>query len=132
MAKQIYIDENGNEQLVSGTINTADMLPIESGSSTNTKDYIDSVKSDVAVLNNRNNIKYYDLAVTTVANSYVSPFSAYKSENLPADLQSKTVLSAQVLSHSATNPTSVQFKDYTVHVYSKSAEAFDVRVVYID
>ena len=42
MAKQIYIDENGNEQLVSGTINTADMLPIESGSSTNTKDYIDS------------------------------------------------------------------------------------------
>jgi len=42
MAKQIYIDENGNEQLVSGTINTADMLPIQSGSATNTKDYIDS------------------------------------------------------------------------------------------
>ena len=42
MAKQIYIDENGNEQLVSGTINTADMLPIASGSSTNTKDYIDT------------------------------------------------------------------------------------------
>ena len=43
MAKQIYIDENGNENLVSGTINTADTLPIASGSSTNTKDYIDSV-----------------------------------------------------------------------------------------
>ena len=42
MAKQIYIDENGNENLVSGTINTADTLPIASGSSTNTKDYIDS------------------------------------------------------------------------------------------
>lgn len=42
MAKQIYIDENGNEQMVSGTINTADMLPIESGSATNTKGYIDS------------------------------------------------------------------------------------------
>lgn len=42
MAKQIYIDENGNENLVSGTINTADMLPIESGSGTNTKDYIDT------------------------------------------------------------------------------------------
>lgn len=47
MAKQIYIDENGNEQLVSGTINTADMLPIESGSATNTKDYIDSGLSGV-------------------------------------------------------------------------------------
>lgn len=42
MAKQIYIDENGNEQLVSGTINNAEMLPITSGSATNTKDYIDS------------------------------------------------------------------------------------------
>ena len=45
MAKQIYIDENGNEQLVSGTINNAELLPIESGSSTNTKDYIDRLKN---------------------------------------------------------------------------------------
>ena len=42
MAKQIYIDENGNEQLVSGTINSADMLPITNGSATNTKSYIDT------------------------------------------------------------------------------------------
>lgn len=42
MAKQIYIDENGNENLVSGTINNAELLPIQSGSATNTKDYIDS------------------------------------------------------------------------------------------
>ena len=38
----IYIDGNGNEQLVSGTINNAELLPIESGSATNTKSYIDS------------------------------------------------------------------------------------------
>ena len=42
MAKQIYIDENGNEQLVSGTINNAELLPISSIDTTNTKDYIDS------------------------------------------------------------------------------------------
>ena len=107
----------------------AELLPIESGSATNTKSYIDSINT---TLSGRNNIKYYDMSVTTVNNSYVSPFSAYKSENLPASLQSKTVLSAQVLSHSATNPTSVQFKDYTIYVYSKTAESFDVRVVYID
>lgn len=47
MAKQIYIDENGNEQLVSGTINNAELLPIESGSATNTKDYIDSGLSGI-------------------------------------------------------------------------------------
>ncbi len=43
MAKQIYIDENGNEQLVSGTINNASMLPISASDSTNTKDYIDGL-----------------------------------------------------------------------------------------
>lgn len=42
MAKQIYIDENGNEQLVSGTINNASLLPISESDTTNTKDYIDS------------------------------------------------------------------------------------------
>ena len=42
MAKEIYVDGNGNEQLVSGTINNAEMLPIESGSATDTKSYIDS------------------------------------------------------------------------------------------
>ena len=41
MAKQIYIDENGNEHLVSGTINTASMLPISAQENTNTKAYID-------------------------------------------------------------------------------------------
>ena len=41
MAKQIYIDGNGNENLVSGTINNAEMLPITSGSATDTKSYID-------------------------------------------------------------------------------------------
>ena len=42
MAKQIYIDENGNENLVSGTINNASLLPISANDPTNTKDYIDS------------------------------------------------------------------------------------------
>ena len=42
MAKQIYIDENGNEQLVSGTINNAELLPISSSDPMNTKDYIDT------------------------------------------------------------------------------------------
>lgn len=32
MAKQIYIDANGNEIEVSGTINTAEMLPVAAGS----------------------------------------------------------------------------------------------------
>lgn len=41
MAKQIYIDENGNENLVSGTINNASLLPISESDTTDTKSYID-------------------------------------------------------------------------------------------
>ena len=43
MAKQIYIDENGNPIEVSGTINNASMLPISANDSTDTKTYIDNV-----------------------------------------------------------------------------------------
>ena len=42
MSKQIYIDENGNEVLVSGTVNSADVLPIEAGNSIMTKAAIDA------------------------------------------------------------------------------------------
>lgn len=42
MAKQIYIGENGNENVISGTINNASMLPISASDPTNTKDYVDS------------------------------------------------------------------------------------------
>ena len=74
MAKQIYIDENGNEQLVSGTINTADMLPITSGSATNTKDYIDNIAPQLyrvagTILNsNGGTIKGAGTAMITMAN----------------------------------------------------------------
>ena len=40
MAKQIYIDENGNEVLVSGTVNTADMMPMSGGDSTKVSEAI--------------------------------------------------------------------------------------------
>ena len=40
MAKQIYIDENGNPIEVSGTINTAELLPISANDPTDTKTYI--------------------------------------------------------------------------------------------
>lgn len=50
MAKQIYIDGNGNENLVSGTINNAEMLPIQSGSATDTKSYIDNNDFRYAVI----------------------------------------------------------------------------------
>lgn len=43
MAKQMYVDENGNPIEVSGTINNASMLPISANDSTDTKTYIDNI-----------------------------------------------------------------------------------------
>lgn len=48
MAKQIYIDENGNPIEVSGTINTAELLPISGNDTTDTKTYIDNGLSEKA------------------------------------------------------------------------------------
>ena len=42
MAKQYYIDENGNPIQVSGTVNTAELLPISGNDPTDTKTYIDN------------------------------------------------------------------------------------------
>ena len=67
MAKQIYIDGNGNEQLVSGTINNAELLPIESGSATDTKTYIDNGLSGKQA-----KIKQETLNLTTTAQGLVN------------------------------------------------------------
>ena len=42
MAKQYYIDENGTPIQVSGTVNTAELLPISGNDTTDTKTYIDT------------------------------------------------------------------------------------------
>ena len=59
MAKQIYIDENGNPIEVSGTINTAELLPISGNDPTDTKSYIDKIPT----------VQYTNLS-TTVANAF--------------------------------------------------------------
>ena len=43
MSKQVYIDSNGNEVQVSGTINSADMLPMSASDSTKVKTAIGSL-----------------------------------------------------------------------------------------
>ncbi len=63
MAKQYYIDENGTPIQVSGTVNTAELLPISGNDTTDTKTYIDtglsgkqdSIKLDTATLTTNSN-----------------------------------------------------------------------------
>lgn len=51
MAKQIYIDSQGNEHEISGTINTADMLPLSASDSQSTKDKLDEVNEKATTQN---------------------------------------------------------------------------------
>ena len=50
MSKEIYVDGNGNENFISGTINNASILPISANDSTNTKSYIDNKLADLKTL----------------------------------------------------------------------------------
>lgn len=45
MSKQVYIDENGNEIQVSGTVNTADMMPMSGNDSTKVSEAIGNLST---------------------------------------------------------------------------------------
>lgn len=66
MAKQIYIDENGNENLVSGTINNASLLPIAANVPTDTKSYVDEG------LDKTKELKSLSQSFTIAANSSIT------------------------------------------------------------
>ena len=131
MAKQIYIDENGNEQLVSGTINTADMLPITSGSATNTKDYIDTGLSGKA-------------NTTTFARKSVNTTSAITVSANTIDTQDFTVNDSNYnivvgfMISNSTNFAIVQcyFENSTtirtrVRNLSNTADSYQIKIFYI-
>ena len=73
MSKQIYIDSNGNEVQVSGTVNTADMMPMSGNDSTKVATAIGSlsalttsVKSSlVGAVNSLNEVADNNLSVAT-------------------------------------------------------------------
>ena len=77
MAKQIYIDSNGNEILVSGTVNSADILPIETGSGTNTKAYVDGLiqyttkNADIVSTQVYSDFRYADISFSEIDRSKV-------------------------------------------------------------
>ena len=48
MAKQIYIDENGNENLVSGTINTGKLLPMSTTDPDKVADRIEACETAIS------------------------------------------------------------------------------------
>lgn len=104
-------------------LNAAD-LPITSGSSTNTKDYIDTLVP-----------KYFDLTITSgTSDGGISPFSYY-GRNSKTDANIHNILAVSVYDTQFNNPALAVFygqsgSTYTFMVYSARSGNVRIRVVY--
>ena len=114
-------------------LTNAEQLPIESGSATNTKDYIDSGLSGKA--DKTELVKYFDLTVaSTTSDSGISPFSYY-GRNTKTDSTINNILSVTVIDTQFNNPSisalySISGNIYDFIVYSARSGNVKIRVTY--
>lgn len=81
MSKQIYIDSNGNEIQVSGTVNTADMMPMSASDSTKVSEAIDEVNA--VTTTNIATTGYSDVGIDLVKNNKMVQFKFTGLKSLP-------------------------------------------------
>lgn len=120
-----------------------DNIPIESGSATNTKSYIDSGlsgKADSSTTYTKTEVdnkvaKYFDLtASSTTSDSGISPFSFY-GQIAKTDSNIHNILSVSVIDTQFNNPAiavlyGVSGNVYTFMVYSARSGNVKIRVAY--
>ena len=132
-----YYDKSETDTLLDGKVNNSSFnavsLPIESGSATNTKDYIDSGlsgKADTSTV-----VKYFDLtASSTVSDSGISPFSFY-GQPTKTDSNIHNILSVTVIDTQFNNPAIAVLygqsgSTFTFMVYSARSGNVKIRVAY--
>ena len=135
---------NGNQSATDlGIASNADELPIESGSATNTKDYIDSGlsgKADSSTTYTKTEVdnkvaKYFDLTITSgTSDSGISPFSYY-GRNSKTDANIHNILAVFVYDTQFNNPALAVFygqsgTTFTFMVYSARSGNVKIRVTY--
>ena len=83
MAKQIYIDENGNENLVSGTINTGKLLPMSTTEPNSmVADRIEACETAISGKQNKINGSYITTGIVGVTGVSIDEGGYYKIGNL--------------------------------------------------
>lgn len=108
-------------------------IPIESGSATNTKAYIDSGLSGKA--DKTELVKHFDLTTSsTVSDSGISPFSYY-GQSTKTDSNIHNILSVTVIDTQFNNPAIAVLygqsgSTYTFMVYSARSGNVKIRVAY--
>ena len=121
----------------------AELLPIQSGSATNTKDYIDSGlsgKADSSTTYTKTEVdakvpKYFDLtASSTISDSGISPFSFY-GQPTKTDSNIHNILSVAVIDTQFNNPAIAVLygqsgSTFTFMVYSARSGNVKIRVAY--
>ena len=132
-----YYTKSETDTALNDKVDTTDFyatnLPIESGSATNTKDYIDSGlsgKADTSTV-----VKYFDLtASSTVSDSGISPFSFY-GQPTKTDSNIHNILSVTVIDTQFNNPAIAVLygqsgSTFTFMVYSARSGNVKIRVAY--
>lgn len=79
MAQEFYIDENGNKIPISGTVTSADMLPMSASDSRKVSDVIDDLNGAKARITRK---KY---TVTLASNTYIAPFTYFYRLDIGSD-----------------------------------------------
>ena len=142
-----YYTKSETDTALNDKVDTTDFdatsLPIQSGSATNTKDYIDSGlsgKADSSTTYTKTEVdakvpKYFDLtASSTISDSGISPFSFY-GQPTKTDSNIHNILSVTVIDTQFNNPAiavlyGVSGSTYTFMVYSARSGNVKIRVVY--
>ena len=135
MAKQIYIDENGNENLVSGTINTGKMLPMSTTEPTSM--VADRIEACETALGNKPNTSTFTVkkAYTTTALScpandqYTHTFTVNDAVyGIVSGFAITTNTAVVMLQAYFDTPTTIQIR---VRNITGSAQSFNLTVWYI-
>jgi len=142
-----YYTKSETDTALNDKVDTADFdatnLPIESGSATNTKSYIDSGlsgKADSSTTYTKSEVdnkvaKFFDLtASSTTSDSGISPFSYY-GQIAKTDSSIHNILSVSVIDTQFNNPAiavlyGVSGNVYTFMVYSARSGNVKIRVAY--
>lgn len=133
MPKQIYIDSQGNEIPVSGTINTGALLPMSGSDTDKVADRITALESGKA--DKTELVKYFDLTANVqTADSGISPFSYYAQPE-KTDSNIHNILAVSVIDTQFNNPAiavfySVSGNTYKFMIYSARKGNVKIRVAY--
>ena len=116
MSKQIFIDSNGNEIPLSGTVNSADMMPMSVGDATKVSEAIDEVDTSLSNKADKTLTGFNLTAGTGMTLQYVNCFAFGNLKVISANI----VVGSGATTSIATVPSAYSASNYTFFYLGKN------------